>query len=77
MTIGNRGPVLLEDYHLMEKLAQFHRCHLLPLYLTPLPCDGGVAWLTCRAWVPYAAPSDIAPHTWRPFHRLGVVQQAI
>ena len=28
MTVGNRGPVLLEDYHLLEKLAQFHRCGL-------------------------------------------------
>ncbi|CAM6088976.1 unnamed protein product [Calypogeia fissa] len=25
LTIGNRGPVLLEDYHLLEKLAQFDR----------------------------------------------------
>jgi catalase len=25
MTVGSRGPVLLEDYHLLEKLAQFHR----------------------------------------------------
>ena len=28
MTVGSRGPVLLEDYHLLEKLAQFHRCEL-------------------------------------------------
>jgi catalase len=28
MTVGSRGPVLLEDYHLLEKLAQFHRCGL-------------------------------------------------
>lgn len=25
LTVGARGPVLLEDYHLLEKLAQFHR----------------------------------------------------
>jgi catalase len=25
LTIGNRGPVLLEDYHLVEKIANFHR----------------------------------------------------
>nr|QCF46606.1 catalase [Pohlia nutans] len=25
MTIGSRGPVLLEDYHLVEKIANFHR----------------------------------------------------
>lgn len=37
MTVGNRGPVLLEDYHLMEKLAQFHRCHLLPLVSNATP----------------------------------------
>lgn len=24
-TVGSRGPVLLEDYHLLEKLGQFHR----------------------------------------------------
>ena len=25
LTVGQRGPVLLEDYHLLEKLAQFDR----------------------------------------------------
>lgn len=25
MTVGVRGPILLEDYHLVEKLAQFDR----------------------------------------------------
>ena len=25
LTVGERGPVLLEDYHLLEKLAQFDR----------------------------------------------------
>ncbi|KAL5984210.1 Carnitine O-acetyltransferase mitochondrial [Asimina triloba] len=25
LTIGNRGPILLEDYHLVEKIAGFHR----------------------------------------------------
>lgn len=24
-TVGSRGPMLLEDYHVLEKLAQFHR----------------------------------------------------
>lgn len=33
MTVGNRGPVMLEDYHLTEKLAQFHRCTLGPYAL--------------------------------------------
>lgn len=36
LTVGRRGPVLLEDYHLTEKLAQFDRqvglaCGLLPV----------------------------------------------
>ena len=25
LTVGERGPVLLEDYHLLEKIAQFDR----------------------------------------------------
>ena len=25
LTIGSRGPILLEDYHLVEKIAQFYR----------------------------------------------------
>lgn len=25
LTVGQRGPILLEDYHLLEKLAQFDR----------------------------------------------------
>jgi catalase len=25
LTVGERGPVLLEDFHLLEKLANFHR----------------------------------------------------
>ncbi|KAK1322353.1 Catalase-3 [Acorus calamus] len=25
LTVGSRGPILLEDYHLIEKIAQFHR----------------------------------------------------
>ena len=25
VSVGSRGPILLEDYHLVEKLAHFHR----------------------------------------------------
>jgi catalase len=43
LTVGDRGPVLLEDYHLVEKLAQFDR-ERIPERVVHARCVLAVLW---------------------------------